>query len=501
MIIKQNLSILFPIPCKIGLFCSQQNTKDVSQSLRTLLSQTAIYGLSSIVGRFLNYLLVPLYTRIFAPAEYGIVSELYAYAGFFSVLLAFGMETAYFRFIHKTGETRPVYPTGLRFITIINLFFFAAVFSGMPVIADWMGYKGMEEYLYCFAGITALEGLSALPMARLRKENRATRFAIIRLSDMGLNIILNLVFYLVLNREGIIWIFYANLAASFLRFLLLLPQYVPVFEKSDRQLLAEMVRYAWPVLIIGFAGVINEMMDRMVLKFWLPYDPQTNLAQLGIYSACYKLSILMTLFIQAYRYAAEPFFFSHSEKEDAKKLYAQALHAFVVIALTGFLGVTLFMPWLKYFIGPLYHGGLHIVPVLLLANIFLGVTVNLSIWYKITDRTSAGMYIALLGGLVTAGINYLLIPKLGYAAAAWTTFLCYLLMAAVSYAAGQRYYPVPYNIRLMGGFMFLSIGLFALSFSIRKYIPLSGQADFCLSMGLLIIYLLIVWKFRRKILG
>lgn len=472
----------------------------MSNPLRTLLSQTAIYGLSSIIGRFLNYLLVPLYTRIFAPAEYGIVSELYAYAGFLSVLLTFGMETAYFRYIHKKEENRPVYSTSLRFITLLNLVFLAVAMTGASSIAGWLQYAGQEEYILCFAGITVLEGLGALPMARLRKENQASRFAIIRLTDIGLNIGLNLLFYLVLHKQGVIWIFYANLAASLLRFLLLLPQFSSIFEKGDRNLLIEMLRYAWPVLIIGFAGVINEMLDRMVLKFWLPFDEKTNLTQLGIYSACYKLSILMSLFIQAYRYAAEPFFFSQADKKDAGTLYAQALHLFVVIALVAFLGVSLFLPWIKFFIGPLYHEGLGIVPILLLANLFLGISVNLSIWYKITDKTSAGMYIALLGGIVTLALNYLLIPRLGYAGAAWTTLVCYFLMAGVSYVAGQRYYPVPYRPMLMTGLFFLAIALYVASQLLASFLGNQLMAQLGVALGLLLVFIGVAWSLRKSLL-
>ena len=311
--------------------------------LKKLLSQTAIYGLSSIFGRFLNYLLVPLYTYYFTASEYGVVSEFYAYSGFLSVFLLLGFETGYFRF---RSDNQKAYSTALSFILVLNLSIFALLTALNSTISSALNYAQHSEYILYFALILTFDAIAALPFAKLRAENRAVRFASIKIFEILLTVALSLFFIVLcpkLQTQNLSWlhfvyspeigvgyIFLANLIASGSKFLFLMPQLKSLNAGFDLQLFKKMACYSLPIVVIGFAGIINEMLDRALLKYLLPHDNATNLAQLGIYSACYKLSILMTLFIQAFRYAAEPFFFSYSKNSDAKLIYARVLHYFSI---------------------------------------------------------------------------------------------------------------------------------------------------------------------------
>jgi len=446
--------------------------------LKRLASQTAIYGVSSVVGRFLNYLLVPLFTYTFAPAEYGVVAELYAYMGFMAVLLVFGLETGYFRF-RERGDHPPevVYSTALRFVILANVVFFVALFVFRQPLADLIRHADHPEYVWWVAAILAMDSVGAVAFARLRAENRAVRFAAIKILEIGINIGLNL-FFIVWCRQafeanpdsffgrlwdpavGVGYIFLANLAASGVKLLLLSPQLRGVLDGFDRALFARLIRYSLPMVIIGLAGIVNEMLDRAALKYLLPHDPETNMAQLGIYSACYKLSILMTLFIQAFRYAGEPFFFAYAKQADARQMYALVLKYFVIFCVFIFLLVTLYIDLFQYFVGEAYREGLHVVPILLLANLLLGVYVNLSIWYKLTDRTLTGAWVALMGAAVTIVLLVWWVPLFGYEGAAWTHLACYGFMVAVSYLLGRRHYPVPYDLKRIGGYVLLGLMLF-----------------------------------------
>lgn len=447
--------------------------------LRKLASQTVVYGLSSIIGRFLNYLLVPLYTYTFPAREYGIVSELYAYAGFFAVLLVFGLETGYFRFSNREElRSDTVYSTALVFLILANLAFVSGIVVFREPLAALLRYSEHPEYLVWFGAILALDSIAALPFARLRSENRAWRFAGIKLIEIVLAIGLNL-FFLVYCRNaaelwpnslgarlydpavGVGYIFLANLAASAFKLLLLLPQLKGLRGGLDSRLLKRLLAYSLPMVIIGFAGMVNEMLDRAILKFLLPYDPATNLRMLGIYGACYKLSILMTLFIQAFRYAGEPFFFAYAGRADAKHAYALVMNYFVIFCVFIFLVVTLYIDVFKYFVGAEYREGLHVVPILLLANLFLGIYVNLSIWYKLTDRTLMGAWVSLIGAVLTTGLNIWWIPIMGYVGSAWATLACYATMTVISYTLGQYYYPVRYPIGKIAGYFLLGLLLYA----------------------------------------
>jgi O-antigen/teichoic acid export membrane protein len=481
--------------------------------IRKLASQTAIYGISSIFGRFLNYLLVPLYTYYFSAAEYGVVSEFYAYAGFFSVLLLFGFETGYFRFRDKEHSGKDfAYSTALIFVVLVNLGFFLGICFVNTKLSGALNYANHPEYVLFFSLILVLDAISAIPFARLRAEHKAFRFASIKVIEIAITILLSLFFIIYCPRLyaeqgsswieaiydptiGIGYIFIANLLASIVKFLLLSPQLKGWAWGFDRPLFARMIRYSAPMVVIGFAGIINEMLDRALLKYLLPYDFQTNMKMLGIYSACYKLSILMTLFIQAFRYAAEPFFFAYADKSDARSVYAKVLKFFVIFCVFIFLLVTLFIDFFKYFLGDEFRAGLEVVPILLLANLCLGVYVNLSIWYKLTDRTLMGASVSLLGALLTIGLNIVWIPIWGYVGSAWATLVCYAAMAIVSYGLGQYYYPVNYPIKRILAY----IGLGLMLYIAKVQLPMNLEIpSWVLSIELLSLYLLVVLFVERK---
>ncbi|GAB4255906.1 MAG: oligosaccharide flippase family protein [Methylomicrobium sp.] len=447
--------------------------------IRQLISQTAIYGLSSIIGRFLNYLLVPLYTYTFNAGEYGVVSEFYAYAGFFAVLLICGLETGYFRFRQKeTFSDAEVYAGAQTFLILVNLAFLGIILLGQKPLADRLHYHEHPEYIVWFTSILVLDAVTALPFAKLRAENRAWRFAGIKLAEIFLTIGLNLFFLVACPKLiaispnslitsfydpalGVGYIFLANLLASGCKFLLLIPEMRGVNFYWQPALLKPILAYSLPMVIIGFAGMVNEMLDRALLKYLLPYDIDTNLRLLGIYGACYKLSILMTLFVQAFRYAGEPFFFGIAGRDDAQKSYALVMHYFVIFGIFIFLFVTLFINVFQYFIGTEFREGLDIVPVLLLANLLLGIYVNLSIWYKLTDRTALGAWVSLAGAALTASLNVWWIPIWGYQGSAWATLICYAFMVILSWLLGRHYYPVPYRLGKIGGYFLLGLSLYS----------------------------------------
>jgi O-antigen/teichoic acid export membrane protein len=483
--------------------------------IKKLASQTAIYGISSIFGRFLNYLLVPLYTYSFSAAEYGVVSEFYAYAGFFSVLLLFGFETGYFRFRDKEHQGRDIaYSTALIFVVLVNLGFLLFILLVNQRLSAALHYANHPEYVLCFTLILILDAIASIPFARLRAEDKSFRFAGIKVTEILITVLLSLFFIIYwpkLYEEnphswiakiydpaiGVGYIFIANLIASIFKFILLTPQLAGLAWGFDRALFARMIRYSLPMVVIGFAGIINEMLDRALLKYLLPYDLQTNMKMLGIYSACYKLSILMSLFIQAFRYAAEPFFFAYSGNSDARTVYAKVLKFFVIFCVFIFLLVTLFIDFFKYFVGEEFRAGLEVVPILLLANLFLGIYVNLSIWYKLTDRTLMGAFVSLAGAALTIVLNIWWIPEFGYVGSAWATLACYASMAIASYILGRRYYPVAYDVKRVIAYITLGVGLY----SARGLLPVSAGwwQPWLLSAELMLLYILttVLFEYRQ----
>ena len=478
----------------------------MSNPIRKLISQTAVYGLSSIVGRLLNYLLVPLYTSVFTdPAHYGVVSELYAWVAFLIVILTFGMETAFFRFIQTSENKEQTYLNSLASVLGINAFLFAALLFFNDDIAQLMLYEGHNEYIILLGIIVCVDAISAIPLARLRVEEKSMRFVSIQITSILVNVGLNLFLMLYLfdperPEEGVLFILLANLCASLVKPIMLYDSFNLSGLKLNWKEIKLMLFYAFPLVIGSFAGIINETIDRILLKQIL-YNPSdistlhTAESEVGIYSACYKLAMLITILLQAYRYAAEPFFFNQMKNEDRNVIYVKVMNLFVATVCLVFLFVSLNIDLFKHFIqNEAYWTGLKVVPILLLANVFLGIYYNQSIWYKLSGKTQYGAYIALIGASFTIGINLVFIPTYGYMASAWATFIVYALQMLISYFLGQKHYPIPYNVKKF----FLYLGLAVVLYFLGSLIQLERYfVQFIIQNTLLLLYVLFIIKMER----
>ena len=479
----------------------------MANPIKKLFGEIAIYGLSSIIGRLLNYLLVPLYTYVFInPADYGVVSELYAWVAFLIVILTFGMETAFFKFIQNEEDKKNVFSTALSALLSLNSVFFFIILLFYQDIASLLLYEGHGEYIVMLGAIVSIDAISALPLAKLRAEEKAKRFSIIQLSSIAVNIILNVIFLLFWfdynnPEQGVFYIFLANLIASLVKPIFLLKSFT-LIRGIDRSLLKRMLVFSFPLAIAGFAGIINETLDRILLKQML-YNPENPSslnyaeAQVGIYSASYKLAMLIAILLQAYRYAAEPFFFSQMKNQDRNKIYSQIMNVFIAFVCGIFLLVTLNIDIFKYFIqNETYWVGLQVVPILLMANIFLGIYYNQSIWFKLSGKTKFGAYIALFGASLTVLINILYIPKFGYMACAWATLIVYFTQMVISYILGQRHYPIPYNLKKFIFYISLALALFFLS----PYIKVDNfTVNLFIQNSLLLMFVLTAVYIERRV--
>ncbi|NML66516.1 oligosaccharide flippase family protein [Hymenobacter sp. RP-2-7] len=485
---------------------------------KRLASQTAIYGVSSIVGRVLSYLLVPIYTAHFAAAEYGIVTGLYAYVSFLNVVFTYGLETTFFRFANRPGtDRRELYNQTLSLLLLSSLGLTVLLaLLARPLLGLLHVPPGHQEYAVWMALILGLDAVAALPFARLRLENKARKFAAVRLANILLYIGLNLFFVVLCPAAeraapgtvlaalqpfvkavynptlGVGYVFLSNLVASAFTLLLLARELFDFrFRWPGRQFLGPVLAYALPLMLMGLAGMVNETLDRILLPAWLPagfYPGLSALAAVGIYGACYKLSIFMSLVIQAFRYAAEPFFFSQSTEKNSPATFALVLKWFTLCCSFIFVGISLNLNW----IGPLflrrpeYLTGLAVVPILLLANLFLGVYYNLSVWFKLTDKTYYGTYIGAAGAVLTIILNFVLIPVLGYLGSAWATLACYFLMAGMCWWLGERHFPVPYPVGRLLAWLAAAAGLvLAAHFALP---PLAGWLRYAPGLGLTLAY-------------
>ena len=489
----------------------------MANPLRKLAGQTAVYGFSTILGRLLNYFLIPLYTRMFLPAEFGIFTEFYAYVSFLVIILTYGMETAFFNFSIKEEKTDVVFSTALISLLVSTAFFLTPVFFFTDGIANFIRHPAHPEYIAWIAMIIALDAFMSIPFARLRQKNQAKKFAGIKMINIGANIGFNL-FFIALCKPayenpdsffhnfalqiyhpeiGIGYIFISNLIASFVSLVLLLPDMFRVRMTFDKVLWKKMMLYALPLLIAGLAGMTNETGDRILLKYLLPADIAES--QVGIYGACYRISIILTIFIQTFRYAAEPFFFSQSKESDSANVYADVMKYFVIVCSVIFLGTMCNISWIQEFVGPKFREGLPVVPILLIANLCLGVFFNLSIWYKLSGETRYGAYLTIYGAIVTLVLNFLWIPSSGYfggyMGSAWATLICYSTMMIVSYFIGQRKYYIRYDLPRILGYLFISLTLFALSRLIGTGHVLP---DLLLKNGLLALFLILVYLVEKE---
>ena len=486
-------------------------------SIKKLASETAIYGVSSILGRILNFALVPLYTNEFAKGEYGKVSVLFSAIAFLMVFFTYRMEVAYFRFgTDKSLNRKDIFNTSLSSLIISTLILGVLFFFLSPLYAQAYSLEAYQTYIYLCVGIICLDALSELPYAELRLGGRPIRFAAIRLSNIFVNLGLNLFFILfcpwvlenstlsflhpfintVYSAEvGIGYIFIATFIASLVSFILLSPTFKQYQFFFDFTLWKKMMRYVLPLVVVGFAYLINEMLDKLLLPLLHADGEKAGLEAAGVYSANYKLAILISLFTQAFRYGAEPFFFRNRNDKNAKILYAIVAKYFLVFTLIGFLVVTLYLDLFKYLIGEDFREGLKIVPIILVANVLAGLYYNLSVWYKLIDKTEWGAYISIGGALITIALNIWWIPILGYMGSAWATLICYTFMTFACYLLGQKYYPIPYSIWRMGLYLLVAIGVYVLS----EWISPEGLiATLGVNTLLLLLYLSFIYTQEEK---
>ncbi|HET9744857.1 MAG TPA: oligosaccharide flippase family protein [Chitinophagaceae bacterium] len=448
-------------------------------SIRKLAGQTIWYGLSSIFGRFLNYLLTPILATIFASAEYGKITTLFTIAAFLNIIYTYGLETSYFRFSSLQAEPK-VYNTSSSSIIVTTLVFTGVLWIFTNDIAAFLEMPGHPEYILWVILIVALDTLCVMPFAKLRYTGRPRKFAFIKILNIIINVGLVIFFLIVCKNDyeknaksffaslydpkiGLGYVIIANLIASGVTLLLLAKEFFQFKFKPDAGFWKEMMRYSWPLIIVGFGGMINETIDRIMLLKFYPGTTEQAFSQSGIYSANYKLAVLIVLFIQAFRMGAEPFFFKQSTSENAQRVYARVMKFFVIACCFCFLAVVLFLDIWKYFMGtrhPEYYTGLKVVPVLMVAKIFLGVYYNLSVWYKLTNRNLTGAWITLGGALITILFNWIFIPIWGYMACAIATVLCYGFMMVTSYFLGQKHYRIPYAWKKLLTYIIVCIILF-----------------------------------------
>ena len=446
-------------------------------NLKSLAKDTAIYGLSSIVARFINYLLVPIQTARFAASggEYGIITNVYAYVSLLIILLTFGMETTFFRFMSKEGEDpRKVYSTALTMVMMTSLISAVLLMMFLYPIATAVGYADHPEYVAVMYVTVAIDAFMAIPFAYLRYLHKPLRFALLKIINIVLNITLNLLYLIVLpalrlNPFGIYdeqftldvaFVFYINLFCTCTTLLMLWKEWTSQPFKIDKNTCKRMLSYTWPLLVMGLAGQLNQAASQILFPYLFDGSQEEARAQLGIYGACIKIAMIMVMITQAFRFAYEPFVFGKSKDKDNRDTYAQAMKFYLIFTLLAFLVVMGYLDILKYLIGESYWDGLRVVPIIMAAEIMFGVFFNLSFWYKLTDRTIWGAYFSGIGAVVLITIDILLIPRFSYMACAWAGFAAYATSMLLSYFIGQRYYPIAYPIRQMSAYVLLTLVLF-----------------------------------------
>ncbi len=474
------------------------------------------YGVSSIVARFLNYLLTPYLTRQLTTAAYGEMGLIYAAIPFITNIFSYGMETTFFRYTNKEEDDQNVYNTTALSLITSTLLLSALLLLFQQPLASLLRVEEHPEFIRWSAYIIALDTLALMPFSKLRNDNRPKKFALIKFANILVNIGMTVFFYSVLPsiaksspdsflaswynpQLGVGYVLLANLIASGVTLLLLIPEILQIQIKWDKKLWREMIIYSLPIMIASFGGIINETFDRIMLSWWSPAVTEiAKKEEVGIYNACYKLSILITLFVQAFRMGAEPFFFKQAKGEDAQKTYARVMDYFVITICMMFLVVTLYLDIWKHFIqNQRMWVGLKIVPILLIANMCLGVYYNLSIWYKLSHKTNAGATITFIGAAVTLVINFFFIPYYGYMACAVATLACYGSMMAISYFWGQKVYPVPYKVSKIAAFFLVMLGCYFIHIIFSNYVEIVW-ARYAVATILLAAYVLFILKKEGK---
>ena len=455
--------------------------------MKSLAKDTAIYGLSSIVGRFLNYLLVPLYAAKLSAASggYGVITNMYAYTALILVLLTFGMETTFFRFSNKEGEDpQKVYSTILTAVGFTAVVFVALVFTFISPLADVMGYADHPSYIWVMAMTVAIDAFQCIPFAYLRYKKRPIKFAALKMLFIVMNILLNLVFFVALPALyasypdeigkiydptiGAGYAFYINLACTASITFCFYKELTGFRYVFDRELMKRMFSYSWPILILGIAGILNQTADKILFPYI--YKGENAHEQLGIYGAASKIAMIMAMITQAFRYAYEPFVFGKSKDKDNRETYAKAMKFFIIFTLLAFLTVVGYLDILKHIIGQDYWSGLKVVPIVMAAEIMMGIYFNLSFWYKLIDKTIWGAWFSGIGCSVLIAINVIFVPQYGYMACAWAGFAGYATAMTLSYFVGQKYYPIKYDLAGIGKYVVLALICFALMKLGRDYI-------------------------------
>jgi O-antigen/teichoic acid export membrane protein len=478
------------------------------KQMKKLAQDTAIYGISSIAGRFLNWLLVPLYTYVLTDSsEYGVVTNLYAWTAFLLVVLTYGMETGFFRFANKDREQAgKVYSTTLISVGSTSLLFVLLVFLFSGKIAGWLNYSDNPEYIAMLGVVVAMDAFGSIPFAYLRYKNRPIKFASLKLLMVFANIIFNIFFlvacpWLAKNAPetiswfynpdyGVGYVFVANLFSTGIVTLALFPEITAEKFSFDSALLRKMLRYSLPLLILGIAGIMNQTLDKIIFPYLFD-DPDFAKSELGIYGACFKVAMVMMMFTQAFRYAYEPFIFAQHKDKNSLAAYADAMKYFIIFSLLIFLGMVFYLDIFKFVIRNDYWEGLRVVPVVLFSYIFQGVFFNLSLWYKLTDKTVYGAIFSIVGSIITLAINLIFVPVFSYMASAWAAFVCYFVIMCLSYFVGQKHMPIKYDLKSIGIYTGTALVLFATSYLINtSYLAV----DLLLKTVLLIAFLTLVVK-------
>lgn len=488
-------------------------------TLRKLVGQTAIYGVSSIIGRVMNFLLTPLYTRVFLAREYGVVTELYAFVAFLIVFLTYGMETALFRFSSRaktTMERNKIFSTALVCLLATSTLFTILISLNLQGISDFLGYSDHPEYILYFTWIVALDAVATIPLARLRLRDKPIPFAGINLLSIFSNIALNLFFILycplamddptALGHEfisgfynpdfGIGYIFLANLISSGIKFLALTPYMRGIRFGFHTRIVKQLLPYALPLLLLSLAGIVNETFDRVLFKRLSGLPEEVAKIQLGIYGACYKVAMLLSIAIQAYRFAAEPFIFSLSENKSRDKTQSDIMKYYFIVAIFITLTILCFLDLAVLLIGESFRVGKPVIPILLAAYLCYGAVFNLSFWYKLNDKTIYGMGIAIAGAILTIALNVLLVPRIGYYGSAWATFGAYLLMLILSYYLGQKHHPVDYALKPILFYLLLGAGLYI----VHIVLPFDGLLGYIISAILVFSFVSIALMKERRLL-
>ena len=423
-------------------------------NLKGLFKDTAIYGLSSIVGRFLNYLLVPLYTHYMpkASGDYGVSTNMYAYTALFFAILTFGMETTLFRYANDEREQPDtVFTTGLAMVGSLTAVFLLLLFSFIGPISNYLGYAEHPEYLLMMATVVALDALQALPFCYLRFQHRPIRFMSLKMGFIFLNIALNLIFFVLLGKTSVFYVFFINLLCTGFITFFFVPDLLKIRWKFDGKLLRRMLSYSWPILLLSVMGILNQVADKILFPKVYPDEAQANV-ELGVYGSCVKIAMIMAMITQAFRFAYEPIVFAKAKDADKNEYYALGMKYFVIFTLLAFLCVVGYMPLLQHLIGEEYREGLQVVPIVMAAEIMMGIYFNLSFWYKLIDKTIYGALFSLAGCIVLLAVNVWGIPHYSYMACAWGGVAGYGTAMLLSYFVGYRLNPIPYPIRSMAGY-------------------------------------------------